>query len=96
LIDPPIARYVVAATVTFAPIFLANLAFTYAFRDTAQAEMSFASNVLGAVAGGAIEYLALITGYRALLLVAAVIYVLALLFATRFRFLADKQLASAP
>ena len=57
LIDPPIARYVVAATVTFAPIFLANLAFTYAFRDTAQAEMSFASNVLGAVAGGAIEYL---------------------------------------
>ena len=56
-LDPAIAsssirrwlRYVVAATVTFAPIFLANLAFTYAFRDTAQAEMSFASNLLGAM-----------------------------------------------
>jgi hypothetical protein len=93
LIDPPWLRYVVASAVAFAPIFLANLAFTFAFRDTARAELSFASNLLGAVAGGAIEYVALITGYRALLVVAAAIYLFALLFATRFRFLADRDLS---
>ena len=36
--------------------------------------MAFASNLLGAMVGGAIEYLALITGYQALLLVVAGLY----------------------
>jgi hypothetical protein len=49
--------------------------------------MAFASNLLGAMAGGALEYLALITGYRSLLLVVAVLYGLAWLFATRVRLL---------
>jgi hypothetical protein len=44
--------------------------------------------------GGAMEYVALLTGYRALLLVVAVLYGLAWLFATRFRMLADVELAS--
>jgi hypothetical protein len=92
LIDPPVVRYLVAIVIAFTPIFLANLAFTYSFRDVARADMAFASNLLGAVAGGAIEYLALITGYRALLLIAAGLYVVALLLATRFRFLADLSL----
>jgi SAM-dependent methyltransferase len=92
LIDPPVLRYVVAIGIAFTPIFLANLAFTFSFRDVARADMAFASNLLGAVAGGAIEYLALITGYRALLLIAAGLYVVALLLATRFRFFADQAL----
>jgi hypothetical protein len=41
--------------------------------------MAFASNLLGAMVGGALEYLALLTGYRALLLVVAALYGLALL-----------------
>jgi hypothetical protein len=44
--------------------------------------------------GGALEYLALITGYQALLIVVAVFYGLAWLFATRIRMGADKELAS--
>jgi hypothetical protein len=94
LIDPPALRYLVAIVIAFTPIFLANLAFTYSFRDVARADMAFASNLLGAVAGGAIEYLALITGYRALLLIAAGLYIAALLLATRFRFLSDRELVS--
>jgi SAM-dependent methyltransferase len=94
LIDPPWLRYLVAVGVAFTPIFLANLAFTYSFRDVARADMAFASNLLGAVAGGAIEYLALLTGYRALLLIAAGLYIGALLLATRFRFLADRDLVA--
>jgi hypothetical protein len=45
------------------------------------------------MAGGALEYLALLTGYRSLLLVVAVLYGLAWLFATRVRLLADRELA---
>ena len=71
LLDPPILRYVLAAVVAFAPVFLANLVFTYSFRDTTTADMAFASNLLGAMVGGALEYLALLTGYQALLLVVA-------------------------
>ena len=94
LIDPPWLRYLLAGIVAFAPVFLANLVFTYSFRDTRTADMAFASNLLGAMAGGAMEYVALLTGYRVLLVVVAVLYLLAWLFATRWRRLADVELAS--
>jgi hypothetical protein len=93
LIDPPWLRYLLAGIVAFAPVFLANLVFTYSFRDTKTADMAFASNLLGAMAGGALEYLALLTGYRSLLLVVAGLYLLAWLFATQWRVLADTALA---
>jgi hypothetical protein len=93
LIDPPWLRYLLAGLVAFAPVFLANLVFTYSFRDTRTADMAFASNLLGAMVGGAMEYVALITGYQALLLVVAALYALAWLFATRWRRLADVDLS---
>jgi len=92
LFDPPWLRYAVAATVAFAPVFFANLVFSYSFRDTTTADMAFASNLLGAMVGGAIEYLALLTGYQFLLLVVAGLYGLAWLFATRLRLGADREL----
>jgi SAM-dependent methyltransferase len=94
LIDPPSLRYVIAASVAFAPVFLANLVFSYSFRDTRTADMAFASNLLGAMVGGVLEYLALVTGYQALLLILAGLYVLAYLLATRARFLADRELVA--
>jgi len=95
LIDPPALRYVLAAAIAFAPIVFANLVFAHSFRDTAMADMSFASNLLGAMVGGALEYVALLTGYRALLLVVGGLYVLAVLFASRWRVFADRQLVAA-
>jgi hypothetical protein len=92
LMDPPWFRYLLAAVVAFAPVFVANLVFTFSFRDTKIADMAFASNLLGAMFGGVIEYAALITGYRALLVGVAGLYALAWLFATRFRVLADVAL----
>lgn len=94
LIDPPWLRYLLAGVVAFAPVFLANLVFTYSFRDTRTADMAFASNLLGAMVGGALEYVALLTGYRFLLVVVAALYLLAWLFATRWRRLADVALAT--
>ncbi len=85
-------RYALAAAIAFAPVFFANLVFTHSFRDTASADMAFASNLLGAMVGGALEYLALLTGFRSLLLLVAGLYVLAFLFSQRWRFLADKDL----
>jgi hypothetical protein len=96
LVDPPALRYAVAAGLAFAPIFFANLVFAHSFRDTAAADMAFASNLLGAMVGGALEYVALLTGYRTLLLIVAGLYVLAYLFATRWRVLADRGLELAP
>ncbi|MBI3750504.1 MAG: spermidine synthase [Chloroflexi bacterium] len=93
LLDPPWLRYVLAAGVAFAPVFVANLVFTYSFRDTRTADMAFASNLLGAMVGGAMEYVALLTGYRALLIIVAILYALAWLFANRWRLLADRDLA---
>jgi SAM-dependent methyltransferase len=92
LIDPPALRYVLAAALAFAPVFVANLVFTYSFRDAQRADMAFASNLLGAMVGGALEYLALLTGYRALLLLVALLYLIAWLFATRVRWLSDVEL----
>ncbi len=92
LIDPPALRYALAATLAFAPIFFANLVFAHSFRDTAAADMAFASNLIGAMVGGALEYVALISGYQSLLFVVAGLYVLAYLFATRVRRLADREL----
>ena len=92
LIDPVWLRYVVAATLAFAPVFFANLVFSYSFRDTKAADMAFASNLLGAVVGGALEYVALISGYGWLLVVVGGLYALGWLFATRLRWLADRNL----
>jgi hypothetical protein len=94
LIEPAWLRYLLAGFVAFAPVFLANLVFTYSFRDTRTADMAFASNLLGAMVGGALEYVALLTGYRGLLLIVAGLYGLAWLFATRWRLLADVDLAA--
>jgi hypothetical protein len=92
LIDPPWLRYGVAAVLAFAPIFFANLVFSASFRDTRAADMAFASNLLGAMVGGAIEYLALVTGYQALLIVVAGLYAVAWLFGRRLRRLGDRDL----
>jgi SAM-dependent methyltransferase len=94
LVDPPALRYALAAGLGFAPIVFANLVFAHSFRETAMADMSFASNLLGATVGGTLEYVALLTGYQSLLLVVGGMYVLAYLFASRWRVLADRHLES--
>jgi Spermine/spermidine synthase domain len=78
-----VPRFVVASTLAFLPIFFANLIFTQRFKSVAASTTAFGANLLGAMVGGILEYLALITGYRALLILVAVLYGLALLFGRR-------------
>ena len=93
-VEPAWLRYLIVSVVTFSPVFLANLVFTYSFRETAIADMAFASNLLGATLGGILEYAALLIGYRALVVAIALLYALAWLFAVRWPHLADVRLVS--
>jgi hypothetical protein len=78
-----VPRFLAAAALAFAPVFTANLVFAERFRATASAATALGVNLLGAMLGGVLEYAALLVGYRALLLVAAAAYALALLASRR-------------
>ena len=74
---PSVVRFLAAGGLAFAPVYLANLIFSQRFKDVATSGDAFAANLLGAIVGGVLEYLALITGYRFLLIVTGVLYALA-------------------
>ncbi len=78
---PAVPRLVVAVAVTFAPIVAANIVFAARFAGSADPTAAFAANLLGAMIGGCLEYLALLTGYPALVGVAALLYLGAFLLA---------------
>jgi hypothetical protein len=77
-------RFLVAVSLAFAPIFMANLVFTQRFKNTGSSTVAFGANLLGAMVGGLLEYGALIIGYRALLIVAAALYGCAFAFGRRY------------
>jgi hypothetical protein len=79
----PVPRFLAAVALAFAPIFMANLVFAQRFRQAGSATTAFAANLLGAIVGGMVEYLALVTGYRFLLVVVAALYTLAFLTTPR-------------
>jgi hypothetical protein len=69
-----IARIAAAVVLAFLPIFFANLVFAERFRATSSSGMAFGANLLGAMVGGVLEYASLITGYRFLLVIIALLY----------------------
>src|SRR5262249_31210624 len=78
LLSNPIIRYILASTLAFAPLFLANIIFTNSFRDSETADIAFASNLLGILVGGGLEYFSMLIGYRLLLIPVIMFYALAL------------------
>ena len=79
-------RLVAATVLAFTPIFLANLVFAQRFERVGSSTRAFGANLLGAMVGGMLEYLALLQGYRFLLVLVALLYGLA--FASGRRHLA--------
>ncbi|MSP93288.1 MAG: hypothetical protein EXR79_16090 [Myxococcales bacterium] len=71
-------RAVLAALVLFTPIALAGAVFSLRFAHAGHPNLLFGSNLLGAMAGGALEYLSLLVGLQPLYLLAAVLYLLAM------------------
>jgi hypothetical protein len=74
---PLLPRIVAAVALAFTPIYLANVAFAKRFATTEDSRAAFAVNILGAMVGGCLEYLALLTGYRNLLILTALLYLAA-------------------
>jgi len=83
LLSNPILRYMLASVLAFTPIFLANIVFTNSFRDSETADIAFASNLLGIMVGGAMEYFSMLFGYRLLLIPVIIFYACALLLRLR-------------
>ena len=67
-------RLLLAVAITFAPIVCANIVFAARFARTPDPTAAFAANLLGAIVGGCLEYLALLIGYPWLVGVAALLY----------------------
>jgi hypothetical protein len=68
-------RYASASLVAFLPVFLANLVFAGSFKGTGPtADVAFASNLIGIMLGGMLEYASLLIGYRHLLLLVIAFY----------------------
>ncbi|MGI9148054.1 MAG: hypothetical protein ACR2IK_16125 [Chloroflexota bacterium] len=77
-------RYGLASIVAFLPVFLANLVFAGSFKGTGPtADVAFASNLIGIMLGGMLEYASLLVGYRNLLLIVIAFYVLSALLLRR-------------
>ncbi|GAB7006686.1 hypothetical protein JCM18899A_41590 [Nocardioides sp. AN3] len=76
-------RLVLATLLAFLPIYLANIAFAKRFAESSDSQSAFAVNLLGAMVGGCLEYAALFTGYRNLLIVVALLYLTAFLLKPR-------------
>ena len=84
LLALPVApRLLCAVVLAFLPIYLANIAFAKRFAGSGDSRAAFGVNLLGSIVGGALEYGALLTGYRNLLIVVAVLYGFAFLLKPR-------------
>ncbi len=79
-----LGRLIYSLLVIPLPIFFAGLIFSSTFRQSEDPSFSFGSNMLGAMVGGFVEYLGMITGMKALLLVVVVFYLASLFVRLRF------------
>jgi SAM-dependent methyltransferase len=80
---PVVPRLIAAVILAFAPIFLANVIFAKRLSAVDDTSTAMGANLLGAMVGGCLEYVALVVGYNALLLVAGVLYAGAFVAVTR-------------
>lgn len=86
----------IAALFFSIPVFLAGLLFAREFGSAADPAVALGSNMLGAVAGGLLENLAFLWGMRAMLLVAVVVYAVAVISLRRAPGLAAASQAGLP
>ena len=76
-------RYVVPCVLALGPMFFAGVIFARSFRDTANPDMAFGSNIAGSVVGGLSESFSMLLGFRYLLLLAIIFYLLSIPFKGR-------------
>ena len=72
-----------ASLLVFVPIFFAGVIFAGSFRKTTQPDRAFGINVAGAMVGGLAEYGSMALGFRYVVIIALLFYVLSALGLTR-------------
>jgi hypothetical protein len=82
---PLATRVALSVVLVCGPLLASGVVFALSLARTRDASRALASNLLGAIAGGVVEYLSMVTGFRALVLLAATFYLAALLFDQRAR-----------
>src|SRR6266700_2922791 len=85
LLGNPILRYILASFLAFPAVFLATIILANSFRDSEAADISFASNLIGIMFGGSLEYFSMLFGYHWLLVLVIVFYGCAMLLRHRRR-----------
>jgi hypothetical protein len=71
-------RILTSVLLVCGPLLASGIVFALSLARTGDADRALASNLLGAMAGGLVEYLSMIVGFRALVLLAAAFYLWAL------------------
>jgi hypothetical protein len=79
----PLPRMSLSVLCLCLPLFASGLVFSASLARCGGAQGAIASNLLGAMAGGLLEYVSMVSGFRNLLLLAAVFYVLAFIVRPR-------------
>ena len=69
-------RYVVPCLLALGPMFFAGVIFARSFRDEANPDQAFGSNIAGSVIGGLAESFSTLLGFRHLLILAICFYIL--------------------
>ena len=87
------ARLMLSVLMVGGPIFFASVCFALRFRVRPAADIAFGWNLLGAVAGGLLEFFSMSLGIKALTLIAIVAYLCAFLNRSRS---SGPQVAEAP
>jgi hypothetical protein len=74
---PGITKVVASCALVYLPVFFAGVIFATLFKDSANPDIDFGSNIGGIILGGLSEYLSLVLGFNHLLWVAMAFYLLA-------------------
>ncbi|MBX3203948.1 MAG: methyltransferase domain-containing protein [Labilithrix sp.] len=80
---PLVGRAVVGVALVSLPMLASGVVFASSLARTGDADRALASNLVGAVAGGLVEYLSTMIGFRMLVLVAALFYALSFVSSRR-------------
>lgn len=75
-------RYAVPCTLALSPMFFSGVIFARSFRDSADPDMAFGSNIAGTIVGGLSESFSMLLGFRHLLLLAIAFYLFSTLILT--------------
>ena len=71
-------HYVIPCVLALGPMFFSGVIFARSFRDVADPDTAFGSNIAGSVVGGLSESFSMLIGFRYLLLLAILFYVLSI------------------